>query len=170
MKSIPNIISLLRIPLALLFLPDNLLCRTVALVLAIITDILDGFLARRYRITSKLGTILDPLTDKFFVLFVLGVLLSEERIFLWQVLTMLSRDFAIFLFGGYLVCKGSFATYQCRAIWCGKIFTFLQVAVLLGTTWHVVIPTYIYGLFVALGICALGEFFITLQSQKHKGA
>ncbi len=65
-----NIISLLRGPLAFLFIIDNSLCRGIAIILAMLTDSLDGYLARRYQTTTRLGAILDPAMDKFFVCFI----------------------------------------------------------------------------------------------------
>lgn len=114
MFNLPNIISLCRLPLALVFLHDSPLLRAVAIVLAAITDGLDGFLARRYHLRSKLGTVLDPLMDKFFVFFILSILLLEAKIESWKVLVMLSRDFAILIFGAYLFLTGVSPTTNYR--------------------------------------------------------
>ena len=69
-----NLITLSRIVLAiiifLLLAIDNFL--DVALILFMLagfTDFLDGFLARRYSLTSQLGEILDPIADKILVIF-----------------------------------------------------------------------------------------------------
>jgi phosphatidylglycerophosphate synthase len=159
MLTIPNLITLLRLPLALVFLQDNVLLRALALILAMASDALDGYIARQYGRTSRLGTLLDPLMDKFFVLLVLGVFYFEQRLSLWQASTMLSRDLAVVLFGIYLVVKGTLRTYQFRAIWCGKITTLLQFSVLLGLTFHVVIPSVVYFSFIFLGFLALRELY-----------
>ena len=58
--TIPNLISLLRIPLAILFLKGGVLVRAVAIILAMLSDGLDGYYARRYSQCSKIGTLLDP--------------------------------------------------------------------------------------------------------------
>lgn len=161
--TIPNILSILRIPLALLFLHQNILYRSFAIIFAMITDCLDGFLARRYKISSKIGTTLDPITDKFFVMFVLGVFLTEDRLTLWDAAAFICRDFSVVLFGIYLALTGNLTTYRFRAIWCGKITTTLQFVVLLGLTFQYEIPGYLYTSFIVLGLMALVELYV------HKG-
>lgn len=160
MLTVPNLISLLRFPLALVFLQENVVFRTIALLLAMVSDALDGYIARRYERTSRLGTVLDPLMDKFFVLFILGIFYFEQRLNLWEAVAMLSRDFAVILFGFYLFGKGALKTYRFRAIWCGKMTTLLQFGVLLALTFGMVVSPVIYCAFIILGLLALGELYI----------
>lgn len=163
MLTIPNVLSLLRIPLALLFLKQSILFRSVAIIIAMLTDCLDGYLARRYNISSKIGTVLDPITDKFFVMFVLGIYIAEDRLSLWDAAAFICRDFSVILFGIYLAFTGKLANYRFRAIWCGKITTTLQFLVLLGLTFQYNIPGYLYNSFILLGLMALIELYV------HKG-
>jgi len=160
MVTIPNILSLLRVPLALVFLQENPLYRALAIVLAMATDWLDGYLARRHRMTSRFGTVLDPLTDKFFVFVVLSTLIHEQRLNIWEAMAMLCRDFSVIIFGFYLALSGTLASYRFRAIWCGKITTTLQFFVLLGLTFQVPFPPFVFGSFILLGVLALGELYL----------
>ena len=71
MKRIPNILSASRIVLAPLFfylyLQDTVTLAALGMavfIFAAITDYLDGYYARRYKVTSNLGKFLDPLADK----------------------------------------------------------------------------------------------------------
>ncbi len=157
MLTIPNILSFLRLPLALAFLQGNIGLRVAAIIIAGLTDLLDGFLARRFGQSSRLGTILDPLTDKIFVLMALVVFVSENKLSIPEALTMMSRDFSVVAFGAYLLVKGSFSLYKIEAIWCGKIFTTLQLFALLCLALGVTLPVWFYGLFVILGGLALIE-------------
>jgi CDP-diacylglycerol---glycerol-3-phosphate 3-phosphatidyltransferase len=159
MLTTPNIITLLRVPLVLFFLQDNPLLRTAALILAMLSDYLDGLIARRWGKVSSVGTFLDPLADKFFVVFVLSVFLLEDRLHLWQAVTMLCRDMSVVLFGFYLAWKGVLPTYQFRSIICGKITTTLQFGVLLSLLFHLQVPNLIYLSFIALGALALAELY-----------
>jgi phosphatidylglycerophosphate synthase len=134
--------------------------RAIAILLAMITDGLDGFLARRYQWKSIVGTVLDPITDKFFVFFALIVLVSEAPMEPWKVLAMLSRDFAVVIFGIYLFMTGTLSKQKFRAIWCGKITTALQLFVLIGMTYHVEIPTYVFLFFIIFGFMALLELYV----------
>lgn len=161
---IPNILSFSRIPLALLFLNEDSFIRCMALILAALSDGLDGYMARRYRVTSKIGTVLDPITDKFFVCFVFLILFIEGKILLWQIAAMLSRDAALVLFSLYLIFMNRFKKYEIRAFMCGKITTALQFLFLLFIITGNVIPLYMYGFFVILG---LGSFVELLTREKE---
>ena len=163
--TISNSISLLRAPLALLFLQDNVILRVIAVILAMITDSIDGYLARRYNSISKFGAILDPAMDKFFVYFVLMILLLEGQVHLWQALTMLSRDFALCIYGIYLTISNRWSLLEWKAIRWGKITTALQFLILIGLTLGVNFPAYVYGAFVAFGVLAFLEL---LQSKPSK--
>ena len=86
-RSVPNNLTLLRIlsvPLLLLVFPLNhyitdLIC-AVLFSLAALTDFFDGFFARRFNTTSKLGEILDPIADKVLACAMLLLLCSAARL------------------------------------------------------------------------------------------
>lgn len=158
-----NFLSLLRGPLALLFLLDNPFYRCLAIILAMATDSLDGYLARKYRKTSQVGAFLDPLMDKFFVFFVVSMFIFEGHLKVWQALALISRDFAVLIFGFYLALRGTWANFQFRSIWSGKITTTLQFFVLLGLTFQIAIPVYIFWCFIVLGVLALFELYFIEQ-------
>lgn len=160
MITLPNLLSFLRIPLALVFLQNDNFLRFFALLGAMSTDFLDGYLARRYQMSSKFGTLLDPFTDKFFVLFVLSTLYNEGQIELWEGAAMLSRDVSLVLFSIYLVFSKHWHSYQIKAIWSGKIATTLQLLVLAALVLHFPVPQMIYLFFLPLGVFALGELYI----------
>lgn len=130
----------------------------VAIALAMFTDGVDGYLARRYKATSTLGAILDPLTDKFFVFFALMVFLSEGRLLGWQVAAMMSRDFFLCLFGLYLYFSGHWDSYRFQSVRWGKVSTALQLVTLVLLTLSVQFPSYFYCLFILFGVLAFIEF------------
>jgi len=165
--TISNSISLLRAPLALLFLQDNIILRVIAIFLAMISDSIDGYLARRFNSASKFGAILDPAMDKFFVYFVLFILLLEGHVELWQALTMLSRDFALCIYGIYLTISNRWSLLEWKAIRWGKVTTALQFLVLIGLTLSVSFPPYIYGSFIAFGILAFLELIQSRPSRPY---
>lgn len=164
MINIPNIISLLRFPLAFLFLSSSLYVRTIVIILAMLSDFFDGYFARRYQWSSKLGTLLDPIMDKFFVCFVLAVLIQENQMTVELALVMLSRDFAVLIYGVYLGLRRRLTTYQFRAIWSGKVTTTLQFAVFLAVLFGFMIPSSIYFSFILLGCLALLELYLVDHS------
>lgn len=163
--TVSNGLSFLRAPLALLFLVDSVSWRITAIILAMISDSIDGYLARRYRSASQFGAILDPTMDKFFVFFGLGVLLMEGKLEMWQAGAMLSRDFFLCLFGIYLSLAGKWASYRFRAIRWGKVATALQFLILIGLTLNLSFPWFIYTLFILFGSLAFFELFQAKQEE-----
>lgn len=154
-----NLLSFSRGPLALLFIIDSPFYRTLAIILAMLTDCLDGYLARRYRLTSQFGAFLDPLMDKFFVLFIVGIFIHESKLQVWQAISLMSRDFAVIIFGIYLACKGAWSSFRFRSIWAGKITTTLQFFVLLGLIFSYSILPFVFIIFIVLGMLALIELY-----------
>lgn len=161
MFTIPNIISLSRLPLALVFLQENLFYRIAALILAMCSDVLDGYFARRYCLVSRLGTLIDPLSDKLFVIFVLGILTRENNsLTVTQIASFFCRDMAVVIYGSYLVLTDKLSRHCFRSIWCGKLTTFFQFIVLITYSLGVAIPSEIFAIFIILGILALFELYL----------
>lgn len=152
-----NLLSLLRGPLAFLFLIPSVPWRTIAIALAMLTDSIDGYLARRSGGASQFGAILDPVMDKFFVFFGLTVFVLEGRIEMWQACAMISRDFFLIFFGIYLGLSGLWQAYQCKSVRWGKISTALQFIALIALTLGIHLPWYTYSVFILFGGLALKE-------------
>lgn len=161
MRTLSNVLSLMRAPLAFLFLLDDVYLRALSVLLAMFTDSIDGYLARRSQSASKLGAVLDPAMDKFFVYFVLTIFFLEKRISLIPALIMISRDFCLFLFGLYLIFTKRWKNYVFHAIRWGKITTALQFCILLGLSFQLTFSWYIYSFFLLFGLLALIELFQT---------
>jgi len=159
MLSLHNGLSFLRAPLAFLFLIENTTFRIVAILLAMLTDSIDGYLERRCKAVTRFGAILDPAMDKFFVFFALTVLFLEGKLELWQALTMISRDFFLLLFGLYLSLTGHWESYRFTSIRWGKVTTALQFLVLIGLTFGIFFPSYLYSVFILFGMLAFIELW-----------
>jgi CDP-diacylglycerol--glycerol-3-phosphate 3-phosphatidyltransferase len=168
MLSISNGLSFLRAPLAFLFLVENTPLRIIAILLAMVTDSIDGYLARRRSAVTQFGAILDPAMDKFFVFFVLGILIIEGQIEVWQSLAMISRDFFLGAFGIYLSLSGLWKTYECKAIRWGKATTALQFLTLIGLALRLSLPAYLYFIFILFGLLAFIELFFELYLFKKQ--
>lgn len=164
MLSLSNGLSFARAPLAFLFLIESTTIRIAAILLAMLTDSIDGYIARRFRTSSQFGAILDPAMDKFFVFFVLGILMHEGRLNVWQASAMVSRDFFLCIFGIYLSLSGRWNAYEFKSIRWGKITTAMQFLVLIGLTSHVNFSWYLYCFFVLFGLLAFIELW---EIKKH---
>lgn len=90
----PNLVSLSRIPLAALF-PFVVVSPGTAfavLLAAALTDMVDGYLARRDNQVTALGAIIDPIADKLFALAVVVSLIAHRMLPLWAVPALLARE------------------------------------------------------------------------------
>lgn len=91
----PALLSWLRVPLAACF---PLVLQRPATAVAVLfaaglSDVLDGWVARRYGLVTPAGTVLDPVTDKLFVLVVAGALLVDGRLSPAMILLLGTREF-----------------------------------------------------------------------------
>ena len=97
--NIPNILTLLRLFLTfplIIFLEINKTKLVFALIiLGGITDYFDGYFARKLNLKTKFGAIIDPLTDKIFLLIPLFWLGKMEIIPFWSLAIILFRELII---------------------------------------------------------------------------
>lgn len=92
--SAPALLSLARVPLAACFalLVDLPAAAFAVLLMAGITDVLDGWMARRLGLVSATGAVLDPITDKLFVLTVVVTLAVTDKLSVFDVLWLSTRE------------------------------------------------------------------------------
>jgi len=131
--TLPNIISVLRLLLAPFFIMSGRAeTRVFLVILAAASDMLDGWLARRRRMASRAGAIIDPVADRIFVLTALVVLLVEGALSVGQTLVLLLRDVMTTI--GFIVARGVswLRPVEFRARIAGKVVTTLQIATLLA--------------------------------------
>ena len=75
--------------------PDHAYWATAVFVVAMATDQIDGWLARRWGQTSALGSLLDPIADKILVLATLVMLVAEGVAPGWMVAAIIAREFLV---------------------------------------------------------------------------
>ena len=115
MKHLPNALTVSRIILIFCFVvlanfdSDNptcihigedaaYVCHAIALIVAFlagITDLLDGYLARKYHVESDFGRLMDPLADKIFILATFVMMLDYGMIPGWVLIVILTREFMV---------------------------------------------------------------------------
>ena len=99
--TIPNLLSLLRLLLIPVYLSIYLRANQlrefriagVILILSCLTDMIDGFIARRYHMISKLGKVLDPLADKLTQLSLILCLSGRYPVLRWVLIILLIKEF-----------------------------------------------------------------------------
>jgi CDP-diacylglycerol--glycerol-3-phosphate 3-phosphatidyltransferase len=137
--NLPNSLTLFRIfciPLVAIFLNfSEKLSSFLAAVfvgMAFITDILDGFFARRQGSVTVLGKFLDPLADKILVSVTMIMLIPLGRIPVWIVILIIAREMAITGLRSVAVSEG--VVIQASAL--GKYKTIFQATALIGLCLH----------------------------------
>ena len=141
--TIPNVITLIRIlltPLFVIFLIQGYYHKALAVfVLAGLSDLADGLIARVWHQKSRLGSYLDPLADKLLMAASFVTLSIYRQIPPWLTVVVISRDLALAL--GVLIFRLAEIPLVIRPSLAGKWTTTLQVAtvflVLLGKLWTV---------------------------------
>lgn len=113
MRNLPNLLSLSRLVatiivfiLVLIDQPSAFLAATVIFALASITDFFDGYLARRFHVTSSLGVFLDLTADKVFVSAILIAMVQIGLVPGWIVFIIVTREFLVMGLRSMAASKG----------------------------------------------------------------
>ncbi len=142
--NLPNSVTMLRIGVVpiLLFMPLTLSVSgsrflAWAFIIAALSDLLDGWLARRKggRDITRIGKLLDPLADKLLVSTALIMLLAIGRIPLWgagMVVVIVGRELAVTGLRGIASSQGHIVA----ATWSGKIKTLAQNCATVALLFH----------------------------------
>jgi CDP-diacylglycerol--glycerol-3-phosphate 3-phosphatidyltransferase len=80
----------------------------LAILLAAISDFLDGYLARKWKIVTRLGVLFDPLADKLVILIALLMMIPLGRVPAWAVALFLLREMAVTSLRGFAAAEGMF--------------------------------------------------------------
>ena len=139
MKKLPNILTILRIIMIPIFIlifyidiPYQYYIAAGIFLLAFLTDILDGHLARKYQVVSDFGKLADPIADKMLVTAALLMMVFHWMISPIVAIIILCREFIISGFRSLAASKGLVISAGVL----GKIKTVVQciaiIAVLMG--------------------------------------
>lgn len=125
LKHVPNALTIARfilIPFILTSLiNDNYILTFTFLTLSALTDVLDGYIARKFDLISNFGKLIDPLADKSTQIAILTTLALKGIIPIWMIIVIFLKEFvmiagASFLYGKELVVSSK---------WYGKLATVL---------------------------------------------
>ena len=129
--NLPNKLSIARVlcipVIAVLMYLGSDGCRIAAgvvFILASLTDLLDGHIARKYNLITDFGKFMDPLADKLLVCSAMICLIELGRLPAWIVIVIISREFIIS--GFRLVAADNGVVIA--ASWWGKFKTVFQMA------------------------------------------
>lgn len=127
--TIADVLSAVRIPLAIAFPLASDTWRVVVLAAAAASDLLDGQLARRFG-SSRFGSIIDPVADKLFMASAFGVVAFSGKLDLYEIVGVLLRDIVATI--AFLVTIFSHRARAIPARAGGKAVTVAQVLTLLA--------------------------------------
>ncbi len=137
--NLPNALTVLRIVaipvlIGLLSFPGRLASFLAALTFlaAGMTDLLDGFLARRQRLVTRAGKFMDPLADKLLVSAALIMLIPLGRVEAWLVFVIIGREIAVTGLRAIAAAEGLVIAAD---RW-GKLKTIMQMSALFALILH----------------------------------
>jgi CDP-diacylglycerol--glycerol-3-phosphate 3-phosphatidyltransferase len=129
--NLPNQLTVLRVVMIPFFVfcllspvvPYNNWIALGIFVVASLTDLLDGMIARKYNLITNFGKFMDPLADKLLVCSALIALVELERILAWMVIVIIAREFII---SGFRLVAADEGVVIAASFW-GKLKTNVQV-------------------------------------------
>lgn len=137
--TIPNILSFFRLCLIPIFvylycIEKEYVYTGIILIISGITDVVDGYIARRYNMISDLGKILDPIADKLTQLAMLLCLITRFKLMIIPLVLLFLKELFMGI-SGLLVIKRTKIVYG--ALWHGKVATLLlDATMILHTFWY----------------------------------
>lgn len=124
-KNVPNILTIIRfllIPFIVFYIfSGNYILAFVFFTISGLTDIADGFIARKYNLISNFGKLMDPLADKLTQITTLASLAITDIIPIWILVIVLLKEFI-------MICGASFLYGKDVVVyskWYGKLATVL---------------------------------------------
>lgn len=141
--NLPNKLTIARvimIPLFLICLYLNIGCgKYIAVgifILASLTDLLDGKIARKYNLVTNFGKFMDPLADKLLVCSALIALVDLNRIAAWIVIIIIAREFII---SGFRLVASDNGVVIAASYW-GKFKTAFQMITIIMLVLNLNVP------------------------------
>jgi len=125
LKYVPNALTIVRfilIPfIVIALIQQNFILAFALLTLSGITDILDGYIARKYNFITNFGKLMDPLADKCTQVSILATLTIKNIIPSWILCVVILKEFAMISGASFLYGK----EYVVSSKWYGKLATVL---------------------------------------------
>lgn len=164
---VPNLLTIVRFALGLVFpwIPAD--WRIAVCAFAGFTDLVDGEISRRLNSTSLFGKMLDPVADKTFVLAVIGTLLFERQIALWQLVLVGLRDLVVLAILAWVLVGNWRRVGEMTPRFSGKVATAGQFAFLLFVLIEHSVNPWLLALASLLSIYAAADYFrVFLQKRR----
>lgn len=160
--NIPNILTMLRFLLIPIFVyyffsetQYGIQVSTFVFILAGITDVLDGYIARKYKLVTRLGIVLDPLADKLMLLTVLISITIKFKISIWALVVVSIKEIIMIL--------GAIGLYNVHNIIVpanifGKLSTLMSYIAILAVTFNLPYGWILMNIFILLTVLTLAVY------------
>ena len=164
--NVPNALTMVRMALIPVFwylmMTDRLYAALAIFVAASLTDVADGFIARKFNLITDFGKLMDPLADKLMVISMMASL-AIKGIAPWAALAIILAKEATMVTGGLILLRHKVVVYA-RKI--GKIAQATVVCALISCFFHewllktfgFPVHTVLLWIGVVLTLCALGVY------------
>lgn len=166
LKDIPNTLSVMRLLLVpifvYLFLSDFVTSALIVFILAGATDVLDGYIARKFNCTSTLGKILDPLADKMIQLSAFMCLWSKGYVPFWMPLIYFIKELCTVLGALVIFRKTKFVVKS-------NIFGKLATVLVFGAVFVIALFSEKLGTFGVNSICVIVALYFVFSCGVYCG-
>ncbi len=134
--NVPNVLTMLRMALigvfVGLFAVGYYGWSAAVFVLAGLTDMLDGYIARKRQLVTSFGKLMDPLADKLMLVAALSCLVSRGLVPIWVLLTVVVKEL-VMVVGGVLLLRRGIVV---QAVSIGKVATICFSVAVVATFLH----------------------------------
>lgn len=172
-KHVPNILTVIRfilIPLILvLIFQENYIWAFIILTLSGITDILDGYIARKFNFVSDFGKLMDPLADKLTQISILVSLCIKEIVPIWMIVIIFLKELIMICGASFLYKKDLIFSSK----WWGKLATVIfYIAIACSLIIHYLkvdlhFDIYIYYIALFATLFSLAMYFKAFFKQEY---
>lgn len=163
--NLPNKLTILRVlmvPVFILFMLTDLggdynnIIALVLFVVASLTDLLDGHLARKNNLVTNFGKFMDPLADKLLVCSALICFVANGQLPAWMVIIIIAREFII---SGFRLIASDEGVVIAASYW-GKVKTTVQMVMIIALLVEFPYAMVIAWAAVALTVISLVDYIV----------
>lgn len=176
--NLPNLLTVIRLVIAILFIPiffyeqANNLSNMISLflyVFASVTDILDGYIARKYNMITEFGKIFDPIADKLLQFLVAICIAFFDPIFIYVAIFIFAKEF-IMMMGTIKLYKDKIVVSANSFGKIASVVYFLLFYIMLGYREQIdeFVKMFILSIFFISSIIAFINYFIQYFKLKTK--
>jgi len=158
--TLPNLITVIRIllvPIIIYLLFNDFNLARIVFLICMFTDVLDGFIARVFKIKTKLGAVLDPFADKILILSSYIILTHLKKIPEWLFLIVLGRD--ILIISGWFIIYILTGLKDVKVRFLGKLSVGSQMLLILFVFFNISFLNIMFYITAGITLISLIDYF-----------